>query len=247
MSTTVAKFLNTAASKAGVLQPGHSLSGNNLLLWLDAFNNRASNLSADRKLLHFVPDVQYACPALESSEIGPGAAQFDTAGGLYTRPILVESVRSVVGNARRWPLNMCTEQEWAANPRRSTTDPDGPIDFYFGAAIAKATFNFAPKPTGGQIVYVSQWNPLRRFLITEVNFDMEDYYPEEYITPLMIDLAIIRASDFGKSVSRELAASGASSMQTIIEKNQALMRGAAGQSATLQAPSMGTQIPLPRQ
>lgn len=237
---TFTEFLNRAATEIGALTPGGSLSGNQLDLWRSSFNTIVKNMSADRLFLFYVPDSTYIlATSKEDFEIGPGAADFDTDPGVYVRPVFVESARARVGNGRRWPLNVRTEQEWASNPLRGVTDPDGPLDMTYSASIKKGVFRFAAKPVAGQTVYISQWNPLKTFDITEMAAVMEDYYPDEYILALKLLLSIDRGPSYNRQPSQDLMANAGRAVQTIKELNNTRLGGSAGQSSTLQAPAIG--------
>lgn len=248
LTTTFQKFLNNAAARILQVSPGGGISGNQLAFWVDGFSEVVRSMSGDRSLLFFVPDVQYTLVnAKESFEIGPGAADFDTTGGAYTRPVFVESVRVKVGNARRFPLNMCTEQEFAVSPWRNATHPDGPTDFYYASGIPKATFNFAAQALAGQICWVSQWNPLREFDLTETNLLMEDYYPNEYIRMLQLGLGVHQCSAYGKTAPQELVADLQAASQIVRDLNNTRLMGSAGQTRTLNTPKVGVGVSVGQQ
>lgn len=238
--TSFRDFLNAAAAEILALTPGMSLSGTQLDIWRTSFNSLVRNASSDRLFLFYVPDVTYTLAvSKEAYEIGPGAADFDTDPGVFTRPVFVESARARVGNARRWPLNMRTEQQWASNPLRGMADPDGPVDFQYSASIKEGVFRFAPVPTAGQVVYISQWNPLKTFEIADLTAIMEDFYPDEYIMALRGALAIDRAPSYKKQVDAVLASNTKNAIDTIKATNNTRLGGSAGQSSTLQAPAVG--------
>ncbi len=241
-STTFTAFLNQSAAEINVLQPGQSLPTSQLQFWAGAFNDMVRNMSADRLFLNYVPDVAYTCPgSAESYDIGVGASSFPTSGSTNIRPLFVESARAKVGTSRRWPLNVQTEQEFAANSRRGSSDPDGPIDFQYSASTVIGFFRFAPAPQSGQVIYISQWNPLKVFdPATEMALLMEDYYPLEYIRALKLNLAVSRAPSYKSAVSQELAGNAATALQTIRAENALRLNGSMGQSATSQAPAVVT-------
>lgn len=238
--TTVQQFLNDAATEIMAINPGGSVSGTQLTFWLRAFNLLAANGSTDRALLFYVPDVPYIPNAFQEAwGIGPGAF-FDTSAGAYTRPVFVESARALVGNSRRWPLNVRTEQEWASNPARGRTDNDGPLDVHYSASITTGVLRFAPLTVPGNTIWVSQWNPLRTFDVTELNAIMEDYYPPEYLTMLRGALALDRTPSYKREqVSQILVANALEAYNRIKALNNERLGGSAGQSATLQAPAIG--------
>lgn len=236
---TVTEFLNSAAAEIQAVTPGQSLSGTKLSLWLDGFNTLVGNMSADRLFLFYVPDVEYTTPSSkESYEIGPGAIDFPTSGG-YTRPVFVQSARALVGTGTRIPLNQNSENEWAANPKRNMTSPDGPSDFHYSAGVAIGFLRFAPKPNSAQKIYLSQWNPLKTFAIGDLALSIETYYPAEYIIALRKNLAVNLANSYQRQAGQELIGTAQTSLQTIRNLNNERLLGAMGQSGTLQTPAMG--------
>ena len=246
IKTSVRDFLNSAAVAARFIAPGMSISGNHLQVWIDAFCDLARTWQADRLFGFFIPDVLYTMPSnSESFDIGPGAAAFPTDGNppLYTRPLFIESARAVVGNARRWTLNVRTEQEFSSSPLRNMADPDGPLEIYYAASINKGSFNFAPRPQLNQKVYISQWNPFQQFDITQLALFMEDYYPEEYIRALKLSLAVEAVSKYSLQSPPELISNAQTAVGTIRDLNRTRLQGAQGQSATLAAPSIGAGVP----
>lgn len=241
VTVTVTKFLNDAAASIGAVEPGQSLSSNRLTYWLGVFNDMVRNMSADRLFLFFVPDVPYTLTG-ESTTIGPGGT-LNTTGGANTRPVFVESARVLIATVFRKPLNILTEQEWSTDPHRGSTNAAGPIDFYYGSNITLGTFNLAPAPTA-HTVYISQWNPLKVFdPTTDMALLMGDYYPEEYIRALGLNLAVNQARAHGLQVSQDLIGNASTALQTIRNLNAARLGGSMGQSNTLQAPSVGAGKP----
>jgi len=237
-----------ALSDLGVIQPGMTPSGMTLKVVRQQFGDMIRSWSSNRLRLFFVPEVQYAITAnLGVFQIGPGAAQFDTSGGLYTRPVFVQSAQTIIGTGRRYPLNILTRPEWDALTSRGNTDPDGPTEFFYDFNHPIATFNFAPiLPLGSpnQTVFISQWNPLRIFADGEEALNVEDYYPDEYIVAMRRGLVIQLASGYRMQITQDMLGVFQAAISVVESKNLEKLTGSFGPSRTLQTPTKGDQSVL---
>lgn len=198
-----------------------------------------------RRRLFYIPEVPYTLtPGNGVYEIGPAAAQFDTAGGAYVRPIFIQSAYVIIGTARRWPLNILTRPQWDVLQERNLTDPDGPMDLFYDFNHPKATFNVSPKPGNGQTMYVSQWNPLHVFVDGDEAANVEDFYPDAYIPALKYAMAIEMCPALRLQVTQELLGLFQSAIMIVENKNNEKLSGAFGPSRTLDAPRKGDGMPM---
>lgn len=242
---SVLEFLNNALSAAGVVQPAQTASGSVSDVARRKHSDMVRSWNISRLRLFYVPEQAYPLTAnLGVYEIGPGAAQFDTTPGVYTRPIFVQSARVIVGTGRRWPLNVLTRPQWDLNNNKNLVDPDGPLDLFYDFNTPKATFNLGPKPGGAQSLLVSQWNPLRFFTPDELALNIEDFYPEEYIEPMEKGLAIILAQTYKRPIDQALVSLFQDSVSRLEAINNDKLSGAFGFSRTLDGPTKGDGSPV---
>ena len=192
---TVLELFSGAATKAGIIEPTQTPSGPMQAFIGSRFREMIRTWSGIRNRLFFVAGVQYPTAAgVGAYLIGPGAGaapNFDTtANPAYTRPNLVQTAQYLVGTARRWPLRILTLPGWQDLQTRNLQDPDGPTDLFYDFNHPIATINLAPKPAGVGVLFMSQWNPLPVFQDNQMQLIVEDYYPDDYLTPLTSGLAI---------------------------------------------------------
>lgn len=238
--TTFRQFCTDALGDAHAINPTETPSGSKLDVTRRKFGNMAQNWSANRLRLFYVPEVAYTLiGGLGVYEIGPGAAQYDTDSGNFTKPVMVQSGVVIVGNARRWPLNLCTRPQWQNNQQRAQTDPDGPLDFFYDANEPIATFNVAPKPFGPTTMYLDQWNPLRGFDVSEIDDFIDDFYPPRYILAMRKALAVELAATYQLAADQVLISEMQTAIQAIENVNNETLSGSFGTSRTLAGPIKG--------
>ncbi len=241
MSTTFQQFINDMLADAGVINPGQTAGTVNFGNGVRAFNRVVSNWSSKRERLFYVPESPYTLSnGVYSYQVGPGASHFPTSGG-FTRPVFVQSGVIIVGNARRWPMNILTAPQWNACQNRGLSDADGPTDFYYGGASPIGIFNVAPAPTGSKSMLLDQWNPLKTFAVTDTVLLMEDYYPAEYIRGLQAAGALEISP--GYRLQPNVAAAFQEALTIIETKNLELLAGSFGPTRTLDVPSNGERSP----
>jgi hypothetical protein len=157
----------------------------------------------------------------------------------------VQTAQITVGNARRIPMNILSRPQWTVDPLRNLTDPDGPIDFFYDENRPIATFNVAAKPSGTQIMVLSQWNPLKTFFPGDEALNVEDFYPEHYIPALRTGLAVQLCSSYRTPVGQDLLGRFQAAIAVVESKNQEAMTGALGYTRTLSGPAKGESGILP--
>src|ERR1035438_2050441 len=201
---TVLTFYAQSLAEVGRLDPQQTPSGSTLAFCHNTFQDMGRGWSSIRFRLFFIPEATYLLQPNQSSyQIGPGATDFNTASpSSYIRPVFVQTAQIVVGNARRLPMNILTRPQWTVDPLRNLADPDGPIDFFYDENRPIATFNVAAKPTGTQLMVLSQWNPLKLFFPGDEALNVEDFYPEHYIPALKFGLAIQLADAYRMPVTQ---------------------------------------------
>lgn len=257
---TVLDFFTAGAVKAGIIQPTQTPSGAQLHYIGERSREMIRTWSSIRNRLFFIPEAAYPLAAgVGVYKIGPGAGaapNFETSGPnpLYTRPLLIQSGVIIVGTARRYPLGILSRPAWDAVQTRTLQDPDGPTDLFYDFQHPIATLNFAPIPLnnseaggGTGTVFLSQWNPLPIFQDTDVKLNVEDYYPDDYITALTSGLAIQLCSSYGRPVPQDVLGIFQSAIAVIENKNQQKVASAMGPSRTLQIPTKGDMVtPAPQ-
>jgi hypothetical protein len=247
---SVRQFLTDAISDSKLVQPTQTPSGPQLDVARRKHADMVQAWSAVRLRLFFVPEVTYPLVGGKGIyEIGPGGADFDTGGAppLYVKPVFIQSGAVIIGVARRWPLNILTRPQWEVIQTRGLIDPDGPLDLFYDFAEPKATFNVAPKPFGPMFMVLSQWNPLKAFNETEVDLNVEDFYPQYYVQAMRYGLAIELGAAYGLPVAQETLGMFQSNIGTLEKLNNDKLSGSFGFSRTLEGPTKGEGMPLQQQ
>jgi hypothetical protein len=250
---TVLQLYNDSLTDAGLLQPNQTASGPNIDFTHRRFDDMVRTWSKIRERLFFVPAAQYTLLAgIGAYQIGPGAAQYNTTPGVYTRPLFIQSAQVVVGNARKWPVNILTRPQWDILQTQTLVDPDGPTDLFYDFNHPIATIYLAPMPGGllwnaAQQLILSQWNPLKVFQPGDEALNVEDYYPESYLLALRKGLAIQLCDAYRMQVSQQLLGVFQGAIQAIEKDNRDKVTGAFGFSRTLEGPTKGDGILAPTQ
>jgi hypothetical protein len=251
---SVLQLYNDSLTDAGLLQPNQTASGPTIDFTHRRFDDMARTWSKIRERLFFVPAASYTLLAnVGAYQIGPGAAQYNTTPGVYTRPLFIQSAQVVVGNARKWPVNILTRPQWDILQTQTLTDPDGPTDLFYDFNHPIATIYLAPIPgsAGGAIwnaaqqLILSQWNPLKVFQPGDEALNVEDFYPESYLLALRKGLAIQLCDAYGRQVTQQLLGVFQGAIQAIEKDNRDKVTGAFGFSRTLEGPTKGDQGILP--
>lgn len=246
MATIFLEYLADALANAGLLKPGQTPSSPTAQHARRKHQEMVRSWSTNRLRLFNIPEALYTLvPNQGAYTIGPDAtADFDTSAGAFTRPVFIQAARVIVGTARRWPLNVLTRPEWDVLQRHSAADPDGPLDLFYDFAVKLGTINVDPKPTTAQQMYMSQWNALRSFAEDELDLDVEDFYPGEYIKPTMLGLAIELCQAYTRPVSQELFGLFKDAIDPIEKMNNEKLSGSFGFSRTLDGPLKGDGSPI---
>lgn len=237
------------------MQPNMTPGGSTVDFIHRKFEDMVRAWSKVRERLFFIPAATYPLTAnLGVYSIGPGAAQYNTSNvapdPLYTRPTFIQSAQVSLGVNRKWPLNILTRPQWDILQTQALVDPDGPTDLFYDFNHPIATINLAPLPGGaqwpaGQLLILSQWNPLKLFFPGDEALNVQDYYPESYILPLRSGLAIQLCSAYRFPVTQQLLGVFQESIG-IVEKNNAdKVVGAFGFSRTLGGPTKGDGVMMP--
>lgn len=256
---TVLQLYNDALADAGVQQPNQTATGNNIDFTHRRFDDMVRTWSKIRERLFFIPAANYPLLAATGAyQIGPGAAQFNTTPvppatvGPYTRPLFIQSAQVIIGNARKFPLNILTRPQWDVLQTQTLVDPDGPTDLFYDFNHPIATIYVAPMPggagwTAGQILTLSQWNPLKVFYPGDEALLVQNYYPESYLLALRKGLAIQLCDAFRMPVTQQLLGTFQGAIKAIENDNRDKVTGAFGPSRTLDSPTKGDGIMAPGQ
>jgi hypothetical protein len=243
---TIRQFYSDALSDAGLQKPNQTATGNNIDFCHRSFDDMVRTWSKVRERLFYVPAAYYTLLAnIGAYQIGPGAAQFPTAGPPlwtptpFTRPLFIQSAQVIIGNARKFPLNILTRPQWDVLQTQTLLDPDGPTDLFYDFNHPVATIYVAPKPGGvgwpvGQQLILSQWNPLPCFYPGSENLLLENFYPESYFLALRKGLAIQLCDAFRMEVSQQLLGIYQGALSTIEKDNRDKVMGAFSFSRTLE-------------
>lgn len=246
MATIFLEFLSDALAKAGLQKPGQTPHANTAQHARRIHQEMVRSWSSNRLRLFNIPEALYTMiPNQGAYTIGPDpAANFDTTAGAFTKPVFIQAARVIVGTARRLPLNILTRPQWDVLQGRTRSDPDGPLDLFYDYAVKLATINVAPMPTTAQPLYISQWNALRSFNEDELDLDVEDFYPGEYIKPTMLGLAIELCQAYTRPVTQELLGLFQDAIKPIETTNNDKLSGSFGFSRSLDGPLKGDGSPV---
>ena len=252
---TVIQLYNDALSDAGLQQPNQTASGSNIAFTHRMFDDMVRTWSKVRERLFFIPAANYTLLANTGAyQIGPGAAQFNTnnvaPNPLYTRPLFIQSAQVIVGNARKFSLNILTRPNWDVLQTQTLVDPDGPTDLFYDFNHPISTIYVAPLPGGagwvaGQQLILSQWNPLKVFYPGDEAKLVQDYYPESYFLALRKGLAIQLCDAFNKPVTQQLLGVFQGALSAVENDNRDKVTAAFGPSRTLDGPTKGDGIMAP--
>lgn len=244
--TIFLEYISDALAAAGLGKPGQTPIATTAQHARRVHKRMVESWSSNRLRLFNIPEALYAMQANKGTyTIGPDAtADFDTTAGLYSRPVFIQAARVIVGTARRWPLNILTRPEWDLAQNRTQSDPDGPLDLFYDFNVKLGAINVAPKPTGAQPLYISQWNSLRFFGEDELDADLDDFYPGEYIRPTMLGLAMELCQAYTRPVSQELVGLFQDAIAPIEKMNNEKLSGSYGFSRTLDGPVKGDGAPV---
>jgi hypothetical protein len=243
---TVLDLYADSLAEVGRLEPSQTPSGSTVAYIHRAFQDMVRAWSSIRLRQDFIPEETYLLqPGKGTYAIGPGAADFDTTGGSYIRPVFVQTAQIIVGTARRVPMNILSRPQWQLDPLRNLTDPDGPVDFFYDDNRPIATFNVAAKPGGTQVMILSQWNPLKLFAAGDEGLNVEDFYPQHYIPALRLGLAVQLCDSYKMQVTQSLLGRFQVAIAVVESMNQDAMTGALGFTRTLSGPTKGESGILP--
>lgn len=239
---TVLQWYSDALVEAGRLNPTATPSGPTTAYVQRRQADMIRVWSQKRERQFYVPEAQYPLKGGQGSyQIGPGAADFNTtaADSPYVRPVQIQTAHVIVGNARRWDLDILTRPQWQANQARSIQDPDGPLAIFYDDNRPVGTFNFAPIPANPQVLYTSQWNPLHVFEVGDEALEVETYYPEAYLLALTTGLAIEILRAYRMQPSPDLLGRFNGAIEIIENTNKQNMIGQFSESRTLNPPLHG--------
>jgi hypothetical protein len=249
---TVQQLYNDALSDAGLQQPNQTATGSNIDFTHRRFDDMVRTWSKIRERLFFIPSAVYPLAAGKGAyQIGPGAPDFNTTTNpAYTRPLFIQTAQVIVGNNRKFSLNILTRPEWSVLQTQNLQDPDGPTDLFYDFNHPISTINVAPIPGGAtwnvnQTLILSQWNPLKVFYPGDEALLVEDYYPESYFLALRKGLAIQLCDAFQRPVSQQLLGVFQGALQAIEGDNRDKAAGALGPTRTLESPTKGDGIMQP--
>ena len=239
---SVLQLYNDSLADAGLQQPGQTATGTNIGVCHRRFDDMVRTWSKVRERLFFIPAAAYTLlNGIGAYQIGPGAAgQFNTTTNpQFTRPVFIQSAQVVVGNARKFPLNILTRPQWDVLQTQTLTDPDGPTDLFYDFNHPISTIYLAPVPGGagwiaGQQLILSQWNPLKVFYPGDEALLVENFYPESYFLALRKGLAIQLCDGFQRPVTQQMLAVYQGALQAIENDNRDKVMGAFGFSRTLE-------------
>jgi hypothetical protein len=246
---SVLQFYNDAFSDAGLQQPNQTTTGSNIDRVHRCFDDMVRAWSKVRERLFFIPSAIYPLTAgLGAYQIGPGAAQYNTSNvapaPLYTRPLLIQTAQVIVGNSRKFSLNILTRPQWDVLQTQTLTDPDGPTDLFYDFGHPISTIYLAPLPGGigwnpNQTLILSQWNPLKVFYPGDEQLNLQDYYPESYFLALRKGLSIQLRDAYHMPVDQQLLGIFQGALSAIENDNRSKVVGAFGPTRTLQSPTKG--------
>lgn len=252
MPTTVLQLFSDALADVGGCDPGQTPSPSRIQFARRKHTGMMRSWSTKRLRLFYIPESAYTLQGGKGTYlIGPLAADFDTstivppaAAPAYVKPVFIQAGSVIVGTGRRWPLNILTRPQWDLNNTKTLTDPDGPLDLFYDFGSPMGTINIAPKPTGAQQMLLSQWNPLPTFNEGDEQLNIEDFYPQEYIKPMQLGLAIELAPAYRFQVTQDMAALFGDSIGQVERMNNDKLSGAYGTSRTLDGPVKGDGSPV---
>lgn len=242
---TQLEYLGDALADVGAIQPNQTPPGGVQQFALRKDTQMKQSWAQRRLRLFFVPEVTYALADDKGTyTIGSGATDFDTSTGVNTKPVFIQAAYLVLGAGTPRSLNICTRPQWNLVTGKNDKAADGPEDLFYDFNHPIATINVSRRPTGSPILHVSQWNPLKIFGVDELDLNVEDFYPPEYIKAMRLGLAIELAPSYRFPVSQDMKDLFISAINDLERMNNDKLSGAFGETRTLDGPNKGDGSPV---
>ncbi len=236
--STLLDIISDALSDIGQLGIGQSVSPEQSQQGLRKANRMLQKWSNQKLMVYLVTQRPFALSAtVQDYTVGPTGATFTG-----TRPVFVESgVANVPGSSMQNPMNILDKTQWDALPDSGVVcGPNGaPASVWPEYTLPNLTFHVTPIPSTVVNIRLGVWELLQQFATL---FD-ELALPPGYEEALEYNLAIELAPDYDQPVTPELAQLAADSLNTIKTVNGQKLRGALGESQTLQSPNVGLPPP----
>ncbi len=231
--STFLDLATDALQSIGQAGTGQSISPEQSQLALRLANRMLQKWSGQKLMLFLVTQRPFGLSAtLQDYTVGP------TGGFVQTRPVFVESGVAVIpGTTMQQVLNILDKTQWDALPDAGViAGTNGvPASVWVEYTYPNLTFHVSPIPSTAVNIRLGTWELLQQFATV---FD-ELVLPPGYEEPVVQNLAIELADYYDMPISQTLAQLAADGLNTIKTNNAQKLRGALGESQTLQSPSTG--------
>lgn len=240
MPTTFLDILSDSLSSIGQLGIGQSVNAEQAQQALRKGNRMLAKWSLKKLLIYVVTTRPFNLSAgVQDYTVGPTGATF--AG---TRPVFVESGIAITpGSTMQNSLNILDKSQWdALQDSGVISGMNGtPASVWPEYTYPNLAFHVTPIPSTGVLIKLGTWEILQQFAAISDVLNMPPGYEEAIVYNLAVELC----PDYDLPVSQALAELAADALNTIQTNNAQKLRGALGESQTLQSANVGLPPPQP--
>jgi hypothetical protein len=222
MATTLTQAATVAAQFLGVLDPGESLSAQQLADALAACNNMLDNWSSDEGMILQSAELSFNTVASTGNyTIGPAMTI-----PIATAPRAVKAAHGVLTSGPSTPIQVVNLDQWNAIPDRESLSWH-PRALYHDHGSPTGTVYLAPKPIGILAVKLSVWSALTAFPDATTPVTLLPGYERL----IKIGLAIELAPQYDINPSQTLMALHSDALTRVRALNAKIMGGGAAEKA----------------
>ncbi len=202
---TALELIEAALRKCEIKNRGYDLTGDEIQDALQALNVMLSNWSANHIIIPYYTKLNFTLTINTASyTIGASGAEDWTTTAV---PTVIDDAYILDSNNVRYELEPIHRWEWRDEPVE-TTDAR-PTHYYYERTDPNGTIRFNSKPQLAEAFHFFAKIPFTRFS----SVSTEDSFPQEYEAPVIYNLAVHLAPEFGNTVSDEVAALAGSTLQ----------------------------------
>lgn len=200
---TVAKLIEKALKKIGVLSSGQTPDADQYSDGLDALNDLISFWSSQRLGVYTIANISHTLT------VGDGVYTIGSTGDIAeTRPFSILSAY-LRRNGVDYKVTRRSREYFDS---LFDKDVSGiPEDFYYEPTYPDGTITVYPYPDAADTLYLRVWQPMTEYTATTEEISL----PKEYETALVFNLARDIASEYGVAIPNNVAARAAETVDVL--------------------------------
>jgi len=252
---TVRDFLTDVLDLMGVISAGETPADSDIQLALRHANRLLDAWNADRFKIWSIQQQEFTLTSGQGTyTIGDPTGATTTLAA--SRPTAIQTATIILASVPVGrPLDLLTAKEWGAITEK-TIQGHQPTKLYYDYGFGATTFAAGSTPIPAGTIYLwpvpidantkldlYTWAQLSRF----GTLDDVIVFPPAYEQALMGALALRLFPAFQMPVDQVIAANAGYDDQILRQFNVSILRAAAGEATTLQAPEMAIPQPPPAQ